>query len=422
MHLPNRQPIPSNSIGHNLKEKINAWLAGSVAAVPPNPSNPMFNRDPPPHATHCFEIVTKALYSLLVQEAHIVEVPLVGEENESDDEDANLFEVFAAERKRRNAKATQLPELAQAKEAEEIITPTAASSKPISKSPPIVTPPKLDSSSKNKPPPSMPLTNDPSHPTFSNEPLHSSTSRTMPQYCYLSNAEDQQLTAELFKWLLDGKLSLITPAHVLAASPSIRKELIEQLKTCRVDTGGYDVPSILKPVPPSSVLKLSTPRPAKYSHPLREIDVLVNGIVPEAGILDQGSQIIVIRWDLAREAEVQFNPNFQLEMEGANGLSSKTMGCAKNLTMQIGDVSFEVHTHIVERALFRLLLGRPFHHHLLCQHEDHSDRRVDVSVHDPANPAHSFTIPSRARKAQVGFVKALAFSLPLSQMCSFIRF
>jgi hypothetical protein len=43
-------------------------------------------------------------------------------------------------------------------------------------------------------------------------------------------------------------------------------------------------------------------------------------------------------------------------MEGANGLSSKTMGCAKNLTMQIGNVSFEVHAHIVERAPFRLLL------------------------------------------------------------------
>jgi hypothetical protein len=234
----------------------------------------------------------------------------------------------------------------------------------------------------------------------------------MPQYRYLSNVEDQQLTAELFKWLLDGKLSLITPAHILAASPGIRKELIERLKTRRVDAGGYDIPSIPKPVPPSSVLKFSTPRPAEYSLPLREIDVLVNGIVPEAGILDQGSQIIVIRWDLAREAEVQFNPNFQLEMEGANGLSSKTMGCAKNLTMEIGDVSFEVHAHIVERAPFRLLLGRPFHNHLLCRLEDHSDGRVDVSVRDPANPTRSVTIPSRARKAQVGFVKALAFSLP----------
>jgi hypothetical protein len=294
MHLPNGQPIPSNSIGHNLKEKIDTWLAGSVAAVPPNPSDPMFNRDPPPHATHCFEIVTKTLYSPPVQEAHIVEVPPVGEENKSDDEDADLFEVFAAEQKRRNAKATQLPELVQAKEPEEIITPAAASSNSTNKSPPIVTPAKPTSSSKNKSPQSTPPANDPTPPIFVNEPLPSSTSHTMPQYHYLSNAEDQQLTAELFKWLLDGKLSLITPAHILTASPSIHKELIERLKTCRVDTGGYDVPSILKPVPPSSVLKLSTPRPAEYSLPLREIDVLVNGIVPEAGILDQGSQIIAI--------------------------------------------------------------------------------------------------------------------------------
>ena len=179
----------------------------------------------------------------------------------------------------------------------------------------------------------------------------------MPQYCYLSNAEDQQLMTELFKLFLDGKLSLVTPTHILAASPGIHKELIKWLKTHKVDVGSYEISPLPKTAPPSTVLEFATPCVAEYLLPLHEIDVLVNRTVPEAGILDQGSQIIVIRWDLAQEAGITFNPMFQLEMESANGLASKTLGCTENLSMQVGDVDFEIHTHIVEQALFQLLLG-----------------------------------------------------------------
>ncbi len=48
------------------------------------------------------------------------------------------------------------------------------------------------------------------------------TSKPSPQYCYHSNAKDQHLIMELQSWLLEGKLSYTTPAHVFAASPSIR--------------------------------------------------------------------------------------------------------------------------------------------------------------------------------------------------------
>ena len=243
-------------------------------------------------------------------------------------------------------------------------------------------------------------------PTVNDSPP--STSHPAPQYRYQSNAEDRQLTSELYQWLLDGKLSLITPAHILAACPVIRKELVERLRTRRVDIASFEETPPPVHIAPRSVLKLSTPRLAEYSLPLREVDVLVNGVVPAAGILDQGSQIVVIRKDLAQEAGALINFDHQLEMEGANGLVSKTLGCAENLAMQIGDLVFEVHAHVVDRAPFRLLLGRPFHHHLLCKLEDHSDGRVDISVRDPADPARSVTVPSRARKAQVGFVRALS--------------
>jgi len=94
-------------------------------------------------------------------------------------------------------------------------------------------------------------------------------------------------------------------------------------------------------------------------------------------------------------------------MEGANGSTSRTLGCAEDLNMHIGDVSFTIHMHVICTAPFRLLLGCPFHYLLLCRLEDHPDR-VDVSIRDPTNPAQSIAIPSQAhRGAQVGFMSAL---------------
>ena len=159
---------------------------------------------------------------------------------------------------------------------------------------------------------------------------------------------------------------------------------------------------------PVSVLGLATRREAKFSLPLREIDVLVNSRKTEAGVLHQGSQIVIIREDLANEVGTQINTQRVLQMEGANSSTSRTLGCAEDLEMRIGDVSFTIHAHVVRTAPFRLLLGRPFHHLLLCRLEDHPDR-VDVSIRDPADPSHSIAVPSRARQAtQVGFVTTLA--------------
>ena len=176
MHLPNGQPIPSNISGRNLKEKIDAWLAGSLAAVPPHPSDSTFARDAPPHAAaHCFEILPSSSYGQPVQHAHIDEVSPAREEQElddEDDEDMDLFEVFATERRKRNAKVTQLPELSQDK-APEDLEETATSSdstrtnKPSSES--------TSNTTKNTSSQSSPTTDVPTPPTFTNNPIPSST-------------------------------------------------------------------------------------------------------------------------------------------------------------------------------------------------------------------------------------------------------
>jgi integrase-like protein/reverse transcriptase-like protein/aspartyl protease len=357
LYLPTGHPIPNDGRGLGLKAGVDTWLATN-----PQYSNttkaPTTQRDPPPHAaSFSFEVIPGPTAPT---GAYITEADADSDTGGGDDtyptELYDMFEVFAAK------KADPAPSI-----------PT------VSKTPPTAAPPS------------------PFVPFIPNA--------RPPQCRYQASAEDQALTKQVMDWILEGKLDHITPAHIFATSPPIRKELVERLRPRRIETNSFEQVSHTDPV---SVLELTAKREAEYSPPLREIDVLVNNLCTEAGILDQGSQIVVIREDLAKEVGARINTQLTLRMEGANGSTSRTLGCAEDLKMRIGDVSFTIHAHVIRTAPFRLLLGRPFHHLLLCRLEDHPDR-VDVSIRDPANPSHSIAVPSRARQAtQVGFVSALA--------------
>jgi len=131
-----------------------------------------------------------------------------------------------------------------------------------------------------------------------------------------------------------------------------------------------------------------------HSLPLLEIEVLVGDLSTEHGILDLGSQIVVIRSDLAKEVGAHINTQHRIEMEAANGGMNWTVGCAEYLTMQVGGIPFKIHVHIVEDAPFKLLLGRPFGHAVSSVIEDLPNGEVEVSVRDPANPTRRVYIPA----------------------------
>ncbi len=84
--------------------------------------------------------------------------------------------------------------------------------------------------------------------------------------------------------------------------------------------------------------------------------------------------------DLAWEVGATINTGCLLQMKGANGATNWTLRCAEYLPMCADNISFEVHAHIMECAPFRLLLGQPFQHALLCRIEDLSSDDVEVLV------------------------------------------
>ena len=282
LHLPTGEPMPNDGRGLGLKASLDAWLAAN-AQPPSDATMPSPQRDPPPHATsYSFEISPepRALAGAYIAEG--------ADSDSGSNNDAytpelyDMYEVFAT--KKKDSKPSETPVSTQA--------------------------------SLPSPPPAAPST---------------STGRT-PQYRYQASAEDQTLTKELLTWILEGTLDKVTPAHILAASPPVRKELIERWKPRHVETASFEQAYDDEPV---SVLELAAKQEAKFSLPLREIDVLVNSCKTEAGVLDQGSQIVVMREDLANEVGAHINTQCTLHMEEASGSTSRTLGCAEDLCKSV---------------------------------------------------------------------------------------
>ena len=90
---------------------------------------------------------------------------------------------------------------------------------------------------------------------------------------------------------------------------------------------------------------------------LQEIDVLVNCGLKVPAILNTSSQINIIQYNIVQLLRVHINYQQLIEMEGANSATNWTVGCTENLTLQVSNVSFKVHVHIVKHTSFDILLG-----------------------------------------------------------------
>jgi len=370
IHLPNGQPVPFDGSRCGIKASIDAWLTSQTAAAASTTSTPaqtqaVFMRDTPLHLKqHNASAKIKEIV-----EAHMLQVrDSVTSDKDQNKEDfsQDILEVFAAERKKRMDKASEL-------------------SVPCPKTP--VPAPVLVAQAP---------TTDPSH------------SRPNTQYQYQSNTEDQQLVSKLEDYLMQGKLSLTTLAHVFAASPAIHKDVVDKLKVQHVETNEYEVvpradlqrPMLLAHCNAvydnlSNDLLLANNCPPAFCLPLQELDVLVGNSLNIPAIYDTGSQIIVIRKDIVQSLGIHINTQQLIEMEGANGATNWTVGCAENLSLQVGDVLFKIHAHVVKNASFGILFSRPFQQALLCRFEDLPGGKVELSVCDPSDISCQVYIPTR---------------------------
>ena len=245
LHLPTGEPIPNDGHGLGLKASLDAWLAANVQPSS-DTTMPAPQHDPPPHMiSYSFEIVPQPAVPTGAYITEEADSDTGSDDNVYTTELYDMYEVFAAKKK----------------DSTPLKAPTSAAAIP-------------------PPPPPAPTT----------RPAPSTSTSRPPQYRYQASAEDQALTKELIGCIFEGKLDRITPAHIFAASSPVRKEVVECLRSRRVETASFEQADG-EEMDPVSVLRLATRREAKFSLPLREIDVLVNSRKTEAVCWTKGPRL-----------------------------------------------------------------------------------------------------------------------------------
>jgi hypothetical protein len=99
---------------------------------------------------------------------------------------------------------------------------------------------------------------------------------------------------------------------------------------------------------------------AAESLALRTIYPLINRVGEVESLLDPGSQIVSMSRAVATALQVIWDPDIVVHMESANKSLEKTLGLARNVPFVFGPITVYLQVHVIEKAAYKVLLGRPF--------------------------------------------------------------
>ena len=96
---------------------------------------------------------------------------------------------------------------------------------------------------------------------------------------------------------------------------------------------------------------------AKKSLVLHSIFWLVDNQQHVEGILDPGSQIIIMAEEVCLDLGLVYDPTVVLHMQSANGEVNPLLGLTRNIPMHIGNIMLYVKIHIIGNPAYDVLLG-----------------------------------------------------------------
>ncbi|KAG2050286.1 hypothetical protein BDR06DRAFT_892152, partial [Suillus hirtellus] len=163
-------------------------------------------------------------------------------------------------------------------------------------------------------------------------------------------------------------------ADLLTVSPDLRREAVEHCRTHWVST-------------PSSTTTLTTtasvpPPQIEHATPLRELKVMLNGVHKEMALLDEGSELVVIREDVWKKTQAPINKNICMRMQTANGSSQDMAGCLEMLEIDVDGIKMWAHAYVIANAPYHLLLGCLWQWLVWLSKSETADM-VYVTIHDP---------------------------------------
>ncbi|KAG5647322.1 hypothetical protein H0H81_007762, partial [Sphagnurus paluster] len=213
-----------------------------------------------------------------------------------------------------------------------------------------------------------------------------------PAYTYESKAADPDAAQKFFCRITEAIVPNITVGDLLSLSGELRKEVVENLRTVRVPN-----PNVQQATAAVVQTTKINPRdiPLDFMTPLREVGVEVGGKSVDA-LLDEGSEIVVVRRDLWEELGLEVNVERLMVMETANGGKEKMGGCSEFMEIVVDGMTTWGHAYVVPHAPFKLLLGRPWQRSVLLSKVETEDD-VFVTVRDPLDRTRRRTVATKER-------------------------
>ena len=203
-----------------------------------------------------------------------------------------------------------------------------------------------------------------------------------PAFKFRSPIDDATAAQRIIDHLLSLPVTLAAK-DLIAISPAVQKDLRSLVTAKRVDTASSNEVSISDADTPdedAAEVLMATTKPIET---LRVVDGTFNGTVKCECVVDNGSQIIVIRKDKWERTGSGYSASRRIMMETANGTSNWTLGITENLTLTIGGLPVQVQAYIVEDAPYEVLLGRPFFTLLSAVTRDYPNGNQDITITCP---------------------------------------
>lgn len=110
-----------------------------------------------------------------------------------------------------------------------------------------------------------------------------------PAYVYKSKAASPEAAKWIHQTILSTTVPHVSIADLLAISSDLRKEAVDYCKTHRIPSTAASLVYGQAESPPVQI---------EHATPLRELQVMLNGVHRESALLDEGSEIVVIREDV----------------------------------------------------------------------------------------------------------------------------
>ena len=122
---------------------------------------------------------------------------------------------------------------------------------------------------------------------------------------------------------------------------------------------------------------------AEEAQPLRSIYPKINGVREIECVCDSGSQIVSMSEETAKELHLSYNPGIIVYMQSANKTSEPTLGVAENVPFTFGSLTVYLQVHVIRKAAYKVLLGRPFECLMESVTSNHTDGSATITLTHP---------------------------------------